>query len=100
MRRPFPVTTLPTEEVLGDLGAGKGNRTPVSCLEGRCSTIELYRQIWKEEQRGLEPTLVGKDNHLSFGHPPSSPQMKATRPTAVNLVLVGLLGLEPRTIRL
>lgn len=27
------------------LGAGEGNRTPVSCLEGRCSAIELHRQI-------------------------------------------------------
>ena len=53
-----------------DLGASKGNRTPVSCLEGRCSTIELHWQIWKGTRGDLNPALVGKDDHLSFGHPP------------------------------
>lgn len=26
-------------------GAGDGNRTRVTCLEGRCSTIELHRRM-------------------------------------------------------
>ena len=29
----------------GSGGAGDGNRTRVTCLEGRCSTIELHRQV-------------------------------------------------------
>ena len=34
-------------------GVGDGNRTRVSCLEGRCSTIELHRRIRSRGRRRL-----------------------------------------------
>lgn len=45
-------------------GAGDGNRTRVSCLEGRCSTIELHRRIClpampnrEAGETGIEPAF-------------------------------------------
>lgn len=64
-----------------DLGASKGNRTPVSCLEGRCSTIELHRQIWKGTRGDLNPALVGKDTTCPSDIP-FRYSMKATRSPA------------------
>ena len=39
-----PNEALCQTELHPDVGAGDGNRTRVSCLEGRCSTIELHRR--------------------------------------------------------
>lgn len=36
-------------------GAGNGNRTRVTCLECRCSAIELYRQIARRLASGVPP---------------------------------------------
>ena len=41
-------------------GAGDGNRTRVSSLEGWCSTIELHPQIRKSEVIQLENSSIGK----------------------------------------
>lgn len=38
-------------------GAGNGNRTRVTCLEGRYSTIELYRQIAQRLASGVPPFM-------------------------------------------
>ena len=80
-----------------DLGASEGNRTPVSCLEGRCSTIELHRQIGKGTRGDLNPPLWERIP-LVLRTSPSDTVMKATRSQRqVNLVLVGHQGIEPWT---
>ena len=60
-------------------GAGDGNRTRVTCLEGRCSTIELHRQI--ERTRGKWAALPA---------PAAFILRRVTREG-----LVGLSGIEP-----
>ena len=42
------------------IGAGTGDRTPVLCLEGRCSAIELRPRGWRllERTTGLEPATL------------------------------------------
>ena len=45
-------------------GANSGNRTRTFCLEGRCSTIKLYRQkrqaAWKREKSKRHFEKIGK----------------------------------------
>ena len=41
---PAPKAGVQTLTLHPPYGAGDGNRTRVSCLEGRCSTIELHRR--------------------------------------------------------
>ena len=55
-------------------GAGDGNRTRVSCLEGRCSTIELHRRICfpampnrEAGETGIEPAFSWR--RLAYGPP-------------------------------
>lgn len=60
-------------------GAGDGNRTRVTCLEGRCSTIELHRHVER--------------TRLVVGRPSRSGGFHLRRVTREGLV--GLSGVEP-----
>lgn len=40
---------------LPELGAGEGNRTPVLCLEGSSSTIELHPHEWSRRRSNPRP---------------------------------------------
>ena len=65
------------------IGAGNGNRTRITCLEGRCSTIELYRHMVRVV--GFEPTASSVQDwrYTTYVHPD----------------MVATVGLEPTTDR-
>src|SRR5689334_10729087 len=60
--------------VVGDPGAGEGNRTPVVSLEGFCSTIELHPRYGppsRVEMRAQRRRPLPRANHAR----PKSPRM-------------------------
>ena len=67
-------------EVCSDAGAGDGNRTHVSSLEGWCSTIELHPQGGSIHIRPRDNTIrAGAMSTILFSFSHAAPQLPADR---------------------
>ena len=73
-------------------GAGDGNRTRVTCLEGRCSTIELRR---REVPSSISEADTTRSSRLSG--PSENRKEEDIMPEHVFARVEPLVGLEPTT---